>query len=545
MKNSPIIKQIVLFGTLSAVISLVLACFGFGIYEFYKIKNESIIRTNSELDILAYSLQPTLLFDDREAADKILLALKEDRSVNRVRIYRTNGKEFASFIRMNKDGDIKLSKDIMYNHIPIGRLEIESIYLGMKEEYINYLWISLLIVLLSVPGSFFISEPIRKQVSIGVFQIEKQSNRLRLLADQVAITEQKERKRIASIIHDHLQQILAAGKLQLSLVLRELGKGQYDKAVVSLNRVEEFIDEATRAAKTLTVELRPPVLYEDGLVPAFQWLARKFKSDHNLEVSLNLDDVPGIVLSDNLKIMIFESVKEMLFNVVKYSGVHAAELFLKHTSGSITVMVKDNGRGFDIAHMGNRSSDKGFGLFSIRERLSLLGGNLKIVSQPGQGTSIEMTVPVEKAVDHLQTPAVVSRGMNRLGKQRRGKTIKVLLVDDHKIVREGLANLLKENTALEVVAQAENGQEALEKARIFLPDVVIMDINMPKLNGIEATRAIKNQFSNMEVIGLSVQNEDDVTESMKKAGATALLNKAGDPKELIQLILNCKLQGSQ
>jgi len=538
MKDSPIIKQIVLFGILSAIISLMLACFGFGIYEFYKIKNEFIIKTNSQLDILAYSLQSTLLFDDKEAANRILLALRDDRSVNRVRVFRANGREFTSFIHVNKDGDIKLVKDITYDHIPIGRLEIEAVYLGIKDEYITFLGISLLIIILSIPASYFISEPIRKQVSLGVSQLEKQSNRLRKLADQVVSTEQQERKRIAAIIHDHLQQILVAGKLQVSLVLREMKKKEYDRAAISLLRLEEFLDEATRAAKTLTVELRPPVLYEDGLAAAFQWLAKKFKHDHDLEVSLELDEIPHSALTDNLKIMTFESVKELLFNVVKYSGIHEAELSLKYAPGYIVVRVKDNGYGFDISHMGNRSSDKGFGLFSIRERLRLLNGDLKIDSQPGKGTTIEMTIPVKQVVNQSQVLAQVSTENNTIDRRKKSKTIKVLLVDDHKVVREGLANLLNENAAFEVVAQAENGEEAVAKAGIFLPDVVIMDINMPKLNGIEATRAIKNKFSNIKVIGLSVQNEDDVTESMKKAGAVALLNKAGDPKELMQLILN-------
>jgi len=107
------------------------------------------------------------------------------------------------------------------------------------------------------------------------------------------------------------------------------------------------------------------------------------------------------------------------------------------------------------------------------------------------------------------------------------------------MVREGIANLLNEQLAFDVVAQAENGLEALKKTETYLPDVVIMDINMPKLNGIEATRLIKNKFANIDVIGLSVQDEENVRDSMKKAGAMTLINKAGDPQQLIQTILNC------
>ena len=65
-----------------------------------------------------------------------------------------------------------------------------------------------------------------------------------------------------------------------------------------------------------------------------------------------------------------------------------------------------------------------------------------------------------------------------------------------------------------------------------------MDINMPKMNGIEATRAIKAKFPQIQIIGLSVQDENDVAESMKKAGAATLLNKAGDPQDLVQAIVS-------
>src|SRR5260221_133495 len=128
MKRSDTVNKILVFGILSAVISLVLACLGFGIVEFYKIKDDSLLKTRSQMDILAFNLQPTLLFDDKEAADKILLALQEDKSINRVRIYKADGREFTAFIHANKDGDIKLTKDIVYDHKPIGRLEIDSIY---------------------------------------------------------------------------------------------------------------------------------------------------------------------------------------------------------------------------------------------------------------------------------------------------------------------------------------------------------------------------------------------------------------------------------
>jgi signal transduction histidine kinase/CheY-like chemotaxis protein len=533
---SPIIRKILIFGMLTAMISLLLACIGFGVVEFYRIQKEAAAKINSQADVLAYNLQSTLLFDDKESAQKILSSLKEDKSINRVVVYKNNGSKFVGFTHDDRSENIKLTKDIVYEHKRLGYLEIESTYVGLRERYVTYLVICLFIIICSFPASYIISNPIRKQVSLGVLQLERQSERLRMLAGQVADTEQKERKRIAALIHDHLQQLLVASKLQLSLTSKALEKKDFEKAKSCLARVDQFINESTQAARTLTVELRPPVLYEDGLPAAFQWLATKFKNEHEFEIILHVQEIPGTV-SDNLKIMLFESVRELLFNSVKYSGAHQADLFLKYSDNQITITVKDNGRGFDIEQVEKKaSSNKGFGIFSIRERLKLLNGSLKINTKPGVGAEMEISIPIEVEIEKTQSPKVPARKVIEVKNQKKN-AVKILLVDDHKIVREGIANLLKENEMFNVVAQAEDGVEAVEKAEIFLPDIIIMDINMPKLNGIEATRIIKKKFPAIDIIGLSVQNEYDVSESMKKAGAVMLINKAGDSEELIETLL--------
>lgn len=535
--KSPIIKQILVFGILTATISLILACIGFGIVEFYRLQNEATVKLNSQGDVLVYNLQSPLVFDDKDAAQKTLNPLKEDKSINRVIVYRNNGRVFSGFYHPKQKGNIKLTKDIFYNNKKIGYLEIESTYVGLQGRYMSYFIISLLIVIFSIPASYIISNPIRRQVSLGVTQLERQSERLRRLAALVADTEQKERKRIAALIHDHLQQLLVASKLQMNLLEKAVEKRDFEKASLYLRRVNEFIDESTKAARTLTVELRPPVLYEDGLPAAFKWLAGKFKHEHDFEIKLDLEEIPGVV-SDNLKIMIFESVRELLFNAVKYSGVKEAELTLKYDLDHIIVLIKDKGRGFDVLQMESKSSaNKGFGIFSIRERLKLLNGSLEINSKPEYGTEIKIVIPVDTALEPSHSPKISPRKVIEAKSLKNDHAIKILLADDHKIVREGIANLLEENEMFNVVAQAENGVEAVEKAEAFLPDVIVMDVNMPKLNGIEATRIIKDKFPAMDIIGLSVQNEHNVAESMKKAGAVMLLNKAGDSQELIETLL--------
>jgi DNA-binding NarL/FixJ family response regulator len=117
--------------------------------------------------------------------------------------------------------------------------------------------------------------------------------------------------------------------------------------------------------------------------------------------------------------------------------------------------------------------------------------------------------------------------------------IRVLLADDHKLVREGIALLLVGHPRIEVLGQAGDGQEAIEKARRLKPDVVLMDVTMPRLNGIEATRTIRQELPQVRVVGLSIHTDAETERLMRAAGAVAYLPKDGDPDDLIDIIVAC------
>jgi len=117
------------------------------------------------------------------------------------------------------------------------------------------------------------------------------------------------------------------------------------------------------------------------------------------------------------------------------------------------------------------------------------------------------------------------------------KVYTVLIADDHAMVRELLLGLFNRNPLFQVIAEAANGIEAVEKASSLRPDLILMDINMPELNGIEATRKIRKELPGVHIIGLSIDDDEDVAFIMKKAGATALVDKAKDPYEMMEDIL--------
>ncbi len=115
----------------------------------------------------------------------------------------------------------------------------------------------------------------------------------------------------------------------------------------------------------------------------------------------------------------------------------------------------------------------------------------------------------------------------------------MLLADDHKIVREGLASLLRTQPQIEVVAEACDGQMAVEMTRQLNPDIVLMDVSMPRLNGVEATARIVAEVPRVRIIGLSMHPESDMARAMCAAGAAAYLSKSADPETVIETICQC------
>jgi len=114
--------------------------------------------------------------------------------------------------------------------------------------------------------------------------------------------------------------------------------------------------------------------------------------------------------------------------------------------------------------------------------------------------------------------------------------IRVLIVDDHNLVRQGLAAMLRAHEGFSVVGEAENGREAVRKAKELMPDVVLMDIAMPLLNGIEATRQIRHAAPEVKVLVLSMYTEGEHVFQALKAGATGYVVKDADIAELLSAI---------
>jgi two-component system NarL family response regulator len=112
----------------------------------------------------------------------------------------------------------------------------------------------------------------------------------------------------------------------------------------------------------------------------------------------------------------------------------------------------------------------------------------------------------------------------------------VLIVDDHRVVREGLSAILQSKENIQVLGEAQDGQEAVEKARSLLPDVILMDVSMPKMTGVEATRIIKREFPHIGIIALTMYEEQQYIFDLVRGGATGYLLKDSDSDQIVKAI---------
>jgi signal transduction histidine kinase len=374
------------------------------------------------------------------------------------------------------------------------------------------------------------------------------NHRLQALASELTLAEQRERKRLASELHDYLAQILALGRIKMSQ-LRQKVTEQPPAIPQLVGEVDNLLEKAGEYTRSLMAKLNPPVLDELGLPSALNWLAKQMPL-HGLMVEVRLSE-ERVSLPDDQAVLLFQSVRELLINVAKHAGTDRAVVSLTvDQDQQLRIEVHDQGRGFDPVVMEAKSENGHFGLFSVKERMQAMGGRLDVKSQAGEGTTVAMTLPlaprkpagVETPVERFAGDAVQASEQSIFQIPHApfhpppGNTIRLLLVDDHTMVRQGLRSLLESYEDVVIVGEGSNGDEAIELVEQLRPALVVMDLNMPKKNGIEATARIKARWPETVVIGLSVQAGEEARRAILNAGGAVLLTKEAAVDELYRTI---------
>ncbi len=414
-----------------------------------------------------------------------------------------------------------------------------------------------------------LAEDLEHRVKERTSDLVQSQERLRALAAELNLAEQRERKRLATELHDHLAQLLVLGQLKLAQAKR-LTEVQ-PKCADLIAETAEVLDESLHYTRTLVADLSPAVLHDVGLRAALAWLAERMQR-HELAVAVRWTGDDQVRLPEDQRVLLFQSVRELLMNVSKHAGSGRAEVSVERGDAELSIEVRDAGKGFDAAAAERSTTpvSSKFGLFSIRERMKAMGGRFDLQSASGKGTTARLIVPIgepeaggDRHEAHCEAVPTIAREAFRAdtdGEQQRvcrsgteeafpltghasPAQIRVLLVDDHVVVRQGLRSLLESYADVDVVGEAGDGLEAVAMSEALRPEVVLMDVNMPKMDGIEATTRIKSRWPSPIVIGLSMHSNEHYEQRMKKAGAAAYLSKESAGDSLHEMIMSCRLAG--
>ncbi len=353
-------------------------------------------------------------------------------------------------------------------------------------------------------------------------QLEAQKQRLATL---------EERERIGQELHDDLGQVMGYVNVQAQAVQELLAQNKSAPAQVALKQLLEAAQNAHTDVRRYILGIRADPYPPAGAAPAdFRGTLEQYLGDierhYGLQVRVSLpeEDTLDIPLAPEVSTQLLRIIQEALTNIRKHAGVDTARLFFFIDTQQVQAVIEDEGTGFESQELEARSQEADesltpspqpptpnhhFGLQIMRERAEKIGGSLEVRSTPGEGTRVVARMPRTVSLPAGTEP---------------GTGLRVLLVDDHPLFLEGLRTLLAAR-GLQVVGIAHDGLEAQEKARTLLPDVILMDVQMPRCDGVEATRRIKAELPEMQIVMLTMAADDETLFAALKAGASGYLLK--------------------
>jgi signal transduction histidine kinase len=223
-------------------------------------------------------------------------------------------------------------------------------------------------------------------------KIQEHQRELASLTEKLLLAEEQERHRIALVLHDSIGQSLAFSKREISV----LQKRSPESVRKDLEYVKEQIELAIHQTRDLTFELSPTTLHTFGLEAAVEELIEQFAARGNLRYHFEAteEDKP---LTEQVSTLLYRAARELLLNIIKHAEARNVSIRIDRQEKSVRMVIEDDGKGFDASQLERAAhQQEGFGLFSIRERLTYIGGRFAIESQPGEGTKVTLIAPLNR-----------------------------------------------------------------------------------------------------------------------------------------------------
>jgi len=327
-------------------------------------------------------------------------------------------------------------------------------------------------------------------------------------------------------LHDMTGPVMSSLLMNLAVVERDAG-ALSERSRIALQEAETLARRCSSDVRTMSYLLHPPLLTEVGLAAAVQWLLDGFSQHTGISTRLEAPSELGR-LPEEMEISLFRVVQEALTNIHRHAHSPTAVVRMHMAPDQLdklTLEVVDQGkRAQEKGNQGKGSAGEftaGIGIRGMRQRVDELGGHLEIASTAG-GTTVRATVPI----------AGRQKAANGAAKTKA----RLLLVDDHDIVRQGLASLLEGAEGFEICGEAATGEDAIREADRSAPDIVIMDLRLPGMDGLQATRSILRAHPQIDVLIFTADQSEQVLREALKAGARGCLIKTDAGSNLLSML---------
>lgn len=370
---------------------------------------------------------------------------------------------------------------------------------------------------------------------------------LRQLSARLLRLQDEERRRIARDLHDTTGQKIAVLSMTLDRLLKLVDHNATDvaDAIVESRSVVTKIGEEIR---TLSYLLHPPLLDECGLASAVGWYIEGFTKRSGIHVEINVDDdLPR--LPTDAETALFRVVQESLTNVHRYSGSSRAEIRISQVGNSVHLEVVDHGKGLRAAAAEvtpTATPSLGVGIPGMRERIRQLGGQLDVEFRL-DGTRVRASLPLAAETSEDGEPeqsqsagaavTAVNAAANGHGKSVAALPAKrILIADDHEVMRRGVRGLVESHKEWSVCGEAIEGYEAVSKTRELNPDLLILDIGMPGISGIEAAIQILKEDPMVKIIFFTMHDSPQLMREIANVGARGYVTKARAGNDLVDAV---------
>ncbi len=363
---------------------------------------------------------------------------------------------------------------------------------------------------------------------------------LHTLSARILQLQDQERRRIARDLHDITGQELAVVVMSLNQVANNLNNPSVNARQIlddSVGLVRKVEDEV----RTLSYLLHPPLLDEFGLRSALSWYAEGFTKRSGIEVTLEVPrDLPR--LCTEKETALFRVVQESLTNVLRHSHSSKACIRVEMRTGDIRLSVEDAGKGISSEALAKiaEGTASGVGTLGMRERIQQLGGTLRFRAR-ARGTQVIASVPVTPGeiaaagTEASQPDAIAHDGFTEPFLSSAA-TKRILIADDHDVTRQGIRTLLQTEPNVEVCGEAQDGLDAVAKARELNPDLIIMDISMPGASGFSAASNLRSAGSRCKILFFTTHTYGEIERMSRQLGFEGLVTKTNAARDLLRAV---------